>query len=114
MMNQPVRAFYHFARSSYAKEITLSDGIDDVHFGLYYPGGGCEAECKVVWRILNSHLAASVVAYDDAWKLFALMPDVFQALAERGTDSNHDSISPEAFCELLTSLGFEDYTTVEG
>lgn len=109
--DQPRRAYVHHAEAFYAADVPARDGaIDDVFFGLYGDHGPT-VECRAAWIDLGDYgTSVRIEMFDDTWKLFSLMLDVFQALAAVDKPGGEPPISPEQFCALLKSLGFEDQT----
>lgn len=78
--------------------------VAEVHFGLYSPDGGASGEMAMQWYRLGGNVAPTLEIFDDAWSALATMPDLIAALGER----DDQNITPQAFCELLLSLGFVD------
>ena len=111
----PVRGFTHTSRSWYGKNWLERnfDMLDEVIFGHYHftPEGhsdGTTGEMTMVWKQLDDKPTARLNAYHDSWTVLAQMPDLVAAL---GGLSERDSIlTPEQFCALLITLGFEDLT----
>ena len=63
-------------------------------------------EAFIKWHLLNGEPRPQFTAYDDAWAIFRLAPDLFDELARR-QDKNP---TPEEICQLLEELHFEDVT----
>jgi len=66
-------------------------------------------EAFIEWRLLNGKPCPQFTAYDDAWAIFKLVPDLFDELARR-QDKNP---TPEEICQLLEELHFEDVTQTQ-
>lgn len=103
------REFTHYTRAWYSCKLGLPDNlIDDVTFEIWEDQVQIGA-LHIEWMDLGSTVAPRLVAFDDSWEALAAMPDVVAALGE----CDDENISPAAFCELLTELGFNDVTPLE-
>lgn len=106
------RAFHHYSRAWYGRYDMLGRNItDQVMFGVYSRQGGTTGEMAMRWHDLGGGtVSPRLEVFDDAWHLLAVsFLDVVQAL---GSYACQD-ITPEQFCAILTSLGFEDWTETE-
>lgn len=101
------RGFTQLSRMYYGKDLLKrEDYVDEILFGYYYPCGGTEGEMVVKWIYLAGMLVPRLEIFSDAWKTLFKMQDLLKKMAEiDGTDP-----SPEEFCKLLLSCGFEDLT----
>jgi len=95
------------ARPAFAR---LRSG-DEVMFGLYAPGDGCDWELGMRWRDLGASVGPTprLEVFRDAWEAFE--HPVFQRLFEDlRTWRDRFDTSIDSFCELLTEHGFVDDT----
>jgi len=104
------RSYIQLSRAWYG-EIYLKDQrarsvpvVDDVIIQVETKEKYHEAFIK--WHLLNGEPRPQFAAYDDAWAIFKLVPDLFDELARR-QDKNP---TPEEICQLLEELHFEDVT----
>jgi hypothetical protein len=105
--NDATRAFFHYARSWYARPGNLQAGyLDLVTFGDYLPdGSSAHGDVTMAWLAQGPRLEV----FHDGWFALAGMWDVISTLGNLGGAA----ITPAAFCELLTALGFVDGTQTE-
>lgn len=84
-------------RRNISDEVTVMVTTDDE---------GGFSEFTVKWEILQGKLCPKVGLFSDAWRLFRLLPDLFDELANR----QDQDPTPEEFCDLLQELHFIDAT----
>lgn len=97
--------FYQHSRSWYACYVPLSDGcVDDIWFSL--EGIGSRGELAMTWHAIGKNICPRLEVFDDAWAMLAGMTDLIEELRKR----DNQLITPQQFCELLVTLGFEDVT----
>lgn len=110
MSDEVRRGFYHHSRSWYGPTVSLLDGaVDDIQFGLYHDDGSTTGKMTVEWHELGGKLVPRLVAFDDAWRVLADMPDVTALLGEL----HGQNVTPQRFAEQLLSLGLTDITKTE-
>lgn len=100
--------YTHLAKAWY-KEYCMKgvDYVDEVMFGILCREGGCIAEVAMRWYKIESKVAPRLEMFDDTFKLFDSMPEVFTSLS-----SLPNNFTPEQFIEYLTTeFGFEDNTS---
>jgi hypothetical protein len=106
----PRRGFHWLSRAWYAGVVRRHDDfLDEVMFGLYTPAlytpaGGTTGELAMRWHRQGDRVVARLECYYDAFGALAGFGDVLGALAAAG------NVTPEAFCQMLLRLGFEDMT----
>lgn len=107
---QPIRGYYHLSRAWYGKSCLADREVkDEVTFGLYYPGNGCEAEMSVKWLDIGPKICPKLGAFDSSWKLLLDFSDVIEAMSK----VDGENISPLDFCKLLDGCGFKDMTPLK-
>lgn len=109
-MEETVRGFVHFNRSWYAeahRRLNIDpDVLDEVMFGIYTTDSGTTGEMAMRWYELDGVSTPRLEVFCDGWRVLSTFSDLIAALAER----DGQDITPEQFCALLVSLGFEDRT----
>jgi len=104
---KPIRSYIHLSRAWYGEaNLTDSNRLDSISFGLYYPGDGCEAEMTVEWTQLKDKSVPYLHAFDDSWKALASFGDLLAAIAK----VDNKNVTPTQFCAILESCGFKDNT----
>lgn len=102
--------YHQHSRSYYAANVPLGKDIaDDVWFGAFSREGGTVGEMVVQWIKLDKRLVPHLQVFDDAWKVLALAS---QELMPKLSEVDGQNITPEQFCQILNSLGFEDVTRI--
>jgi len=102
------RAHYSELMRHWKRQIT--DRIDIV---IETDEGNMEA--AIEWRVIGnavlpgSQVCPQFTAFDDAWAMFALLPDLFQELSVR----QNTNPTPQEIAGLLEELHFEDATPTE-
>jgi hypothetical protein len=113
---QPSRklSFIQSSRAGYfeaARSKMRGQGIvDDVI--LFVEDEESRIEAIMTWYVLpNQNWPSPVLElFDEAWRMFNVLPDLFQNLAEISKAQSERSIQPAEFCKLLKQLGFVDET----
>lgn len=103
------RSFIQTSRAYYAKTAMSGGEVDNVTLGFYSPGGGTSGEFQVSWTPLGNRIVPQLLVFDDAWHALNECRDVLGKMAK----VDDENISPEDFCKLLLTLGFEDATPVD-
>jgi len=102
---KPERQFYHLSKCWYGKNnLKNANYIDEVCFGLYYPGDGAVGELVMKWYELNGEIIPKLSMFDDSFDILRQLNDVVEFLAE----VDGQKIRPDEFCEGLKELGFKD------
>ncbi len=108
--SKPIRGYYHLSRAWYGKANLTNPNIkDEVTFGLYYPGDGCEAEMSVKWHDLGNKVYPRLEVFDESWKCLLGFSDVIKAMSK----VDGEGIAPIDFCKLLDGCGFKDLTPLK-
>lgn len=109
--------FVQHSRTWYRNPLALDaqNCFDEVHVIIgRLPEGGCRYEFSLKWYALGGGHPPQLQIFDDAWDVFAEIPELFQMLSEHSTTwperRGSSSMTPDEFCEELKSLGFIDVT----
>jgi hypothetical protein len=108
-------AFYQMSRQWWRNNKTpLSDNaVDEVVFGLYDANGDANGqEIAVTWyqsTANDKHSYSMLEVSSSNWKLFFQFMDLTAKMAE----IDHNKLTPDEFCDILKSCGFEDITKTE-
>lgn len=109
-LQQPtVRGFYRQGTFWQGKPKPNSyQHVDEVIFGIFREDGFPVVELDCRWYMLDGSKTPSpcIRSYEDTWKMFFDLSDVFAKLAE----ATSQKISPERFCDALLMCGFQDFT----
>lgn len=101
--------FYQFSKQPYAAQLRpmleANNIMDQVNFGIFVRNDGCIAEAQMSWHRLQSYKESPrLEMFDDAFLLFddPVFKNLFQYLSDK------QDFTPQQFCEMLLSFGFED------
>lgn len=102
-----VRGFYHLSKAWYGKSsLAGTDIIDEIHIGMYEPDNGTTGEFSIKWRMLAGECTPKLEAFNDSWDALQQFTDLLEEMAEH----DDENISPDAFADMLITLGIKDLT----
>jgi hypothetical protein len=110
-LNSPITTyeFIHVSKAWYAASVlTNRDFRDEVHIAAYDAEKALVGEFAFRWYQLSRKDGIRLEAFNDSWRALAGCPELLTEL----TRLNNLQVSPERFCEILTSMGFVNMTPI--
>ena len=102
-----VKGFHRYSKAYYRTR----DGrvLDAFNVGIYHPEGGTSGEFEFKWTMLSGEWACRLSSFDDGWSALSQMPELIKKMGA----IDGQNIQPDAFEEMLISIGLKDLTEKE-
>jgi hypothetical protein len=98
------KAFIVRHKAYYSKILNKKE--EEIYIGDYSDDDGCSGEFNIEWEHVGNNIYPRLKMFDDSWKMFNEMPELFQELAKH----DNESFTVDQCVEMLLKLGYEDQT----
>lgn len=118
MTTKPARLSYVILSRAWYRKANLfgrtdsnCEVFDVIHFGNYYPEGGCDWEASITFmRFDPLHTGVKIELFSDGWQALSDCPEMLAAFTRLAHKAGEPSPTVDQIATALTDAGFADKT----